>query len=252
MYLTGHRRKIVSIIPLNKMYEYRNWIASCSTGLNIKLWDLSQIPKMLNNEKVKEKKDDNEPKEMNLENNNNEDNNNNKNSALIFEPIQGPEIKHSIKGHVKSLKCLYQLNEGTLISSASDKKLKFWDLEKKICIKTLDDVCISSSNSICELGNNRIVVVCFNVIKIINFDTLIVENELRAHEIWINCLNITPDGLLFSGDSEGVFVLWEICGEGKKIYSTKKESAIKTIDLLGNDKISVGLLNSCVDVIKYK
>ena len=252
MYLTGHRRKIVSIIPLNKMYEYRNWIASCSTGLNIKLWDLSQIPKMLNNEKVKEKKDDNEPKEMNLENNNNEDNNNNKNSALIFEPIQGPEIKHSIKGHVKSLKCLYQLNEGTLISSASDKKLKFWDLEKKICIKTLDDVCISSSNSICELGNNRIVVGCFNVIKIINFDTLIVENELRAHEIWINCLNITPDGLLFSGDSEGVFVLWEICGEGKKIYSEKKESAIKSIDLLGNNKIAIGLVNSCMDIIKYK
>ena len=75
---------------------------------------------------------------------------------------------------------------------------------------------------------------------------------MRAHEIWINCLSITSDGLLFSGDSEGMLILWEICGEGKKIYSTKKESAIKTIDLLGNDKISVGLLNSCVDIIKYK
>ena len=125
-------------------------------------------------------------------------------------------------------------------------------MEKKTCIKTLDDVCVSSSNAICELGNNRIVVGCFDVIKIINFETLIIENELRAHDIWINCLSITPDGLLFSGDSEGVLVFWEISGEGKKIFSTKKESAIKTIDLLGNDKIAVGMLNSCVDIIKYK
>ena len=241
MYLSGHKRKIVSIISLNKMYEFKNWIASCSTGLNIKLWDLSEIPNLLsNNNKTDNNKDTSS------------DNNNIITNTNIAEPIQGPEIKYSIKGHIKSLKCLYQLNDGTLITSASDKKLKFWDLEKKICIKTLDDVFISSSNAICELGNNRIVVGCFDVIKIINFDTLIIENELKAHEIWINCLSITPDGLLFSGDSEGVLILWEICGEGKKIYSTKKESAIKTIDLLGNNKITVGLLNSCLDVIKYK
>ena len=242
MYLSGHKRKIVSIISLNKMYEFKNWIASCSTGLNIKLWDLSEIPNLLsnNNNKTDSNKDTSS------------DNNNIITNTNIAEPIQGPEIKYSIKGHIKSLKCLYQLNDGTLITSASDKKLKFWDLEKKICIKTLDDVFISSSNAICELGNNRIVVGCFDVIKIINFDTLIIENELKAHEIWINCLSITPDGLLFSGDSEGVLILWEICGEGKKIYSTKKESAIKTIDLLGNNKITVGLLNSCLDVIKYK
>ena len=242
MYLSGHKRKIVSIISLNKMYEFKNWIASCSTGLNIKLWDLSEIPNLLsnNNNKIDSNKDTSS------------DNNNIITNTIIAEPIQGPEIKYSIKGHIKSLKCLYQLNDGTLITSASDKKLKFWDLEKKICIKTLDDVFISSSNAICELGNNRIVVGCFDVIKIINFDTLIIENELKAHEIWINCLSITPDGLLFSGDSEGVLILWEICGEGKKIYSTKKESAIKTIDLLGNNKITVGLLNSCLDVIKYK
>ena len=242
MYLSGHKRKIVSIISLNKMYEFKNWIASCSTGLNIKLWDLSEIPNLLsnNNNKTDSNKDTSS------------DNNNIISNTNIVEPLQGPEIKYSIKGHIKSLKCLYQLNDGTLITSASDKKLKFWDLEKKICIKTLDDVFISSSNAICELGNNRIVVGCFDVIKIINFDTLIIENELKAHEIWINCLSITPDGLLFSGDSEGVLILWEICGEGKKIYSTKKESAIKTIDLLGNNKITVGLLNSCLDVIKYK
>ena len=241
MYLSGHKRKIVSIISLNKMYEFKNWIASCSTGLNIKLWDLSEIPNLLsNNNKTDNSKDTSS------------DNNNIITNTNIAEPIKGPEIKYSIKGHIKSLKCLYQLNDGTLITSASDKKLKFWDLEKKICIKTLDDVFISSSNAICELGNNRIVVGCFDVIKIINFDTLIIENELKAHEIWINCLSITPDGLLFSGDSEGVLILWEICGEGKKIYSTKKESAIKTIDLLGNNKITVGLLNSCLDVIKYK
>ena len=241
MFLSGHKRKIVSIIPLNKLYEYKNWIASCSTGLNIKLWDLSEIPNLLSN-------NINNNKEPNPDNiNNNIDTNNNS-----IELIQGPEIKYSIKAHIKSLKCLYQLNDGTLISSASDKKLKFWNLEKKTCIKTLDDVCVSSSNAICELGNNRIVVGCFDVIKIINFETLIIENELRAHDIWINCLSITPDGLLFSGDSEGVLVFWEISGEGKKIFSTKKESAIKTIDLLGNDKIAVGMLNSCVDIIKYK
>ena len=242
MYLSGHKRKIVSIIPLNKMYEYKNWIASCSTGLNIKLWDLSEIPNLLSNTNINNNK---EPNPDNI--NNNIDTNNN-----AIELIQGPEIKYSIKAHIKSLKCLYQLNDGTLISSASDKKLKFWNLEKKTCIKTLDDVCVSSSNAICELGNNRIVVGCFDVIKIINFETLIIENELRAHDIWINCLSITPDGLLFSGDSEGVLVFWEISGEGKKIFSTKKESAIKTIDLLGNDKIAVGMLNSCVDIIKYK
>ena len=36
MYLIGHKRRIVSIISLNKLDEYKNWIASCSTGLNIK------------------------------------------------------------------------------------------------------------------------------------------------------------------------------------------------------------------------
>ena len=224
MYLQGHKRKIVNIISLNKIYEYKNWIASCSTGLNIKLWDLSEIQNILNN--------------------------NSNNNTL--EPIKGPEITFSIKGHIKSIKCLFQMNDGTLVSSASDKKLKFWDVDKKVCIKTMDDVCISSTNSICELDNNRIVVGCFDVIKIINVNTLIVENELKAHEVWINCLCITPDGLLFSGDSEGILVLWEISGEGKKIYSEKKDSAIKTIDLLNEDKIIVGLLNSCVDILKYE
>ena len=238
MYLSGHKRKIVNIISLNKMYEYKNWIASCSTGLNIKLWDLSEITNLLQKNSNKDNKEENQES-------------NNINNAVL-EPIQGPEIRYSIKAHVKSLKSLYQLNDGTLISSANDKKLKFWNLEKRSCIKTFNDICVSSSNAICELGNNRIVVGCFDVIKIINYDTLIIENELRAHELWINCLSITPDGLLFSGDSEGMLIFWEICGEGKKIFSTKKESAIKTIDLFGNDKIVIGMLNSCVDVIKYK
>ena len=227
MYLSGHKRKIVNIISLNKIYEYKNWIASCSTGLNIKLWDLSEMQNILSNESI----------------------NSNNNTS---EPIKGPEIAFSMKGHIKSLKCLYQMNDGTLISSASDKKLKFWDVDKKICIKTFDGVCASSANSICEIDNNRIIIGCFNVIKIINVNNLIVENELNAHEVWINCLCITSDGLLFSGDSEGILILWEISGEGKKIYSEKKESAIKSIDLLCENKIIVGLLNSCVDILKYK
>ena len=223
MYLSGHKRKIVTIISLNKIFQYKNWIASCSTGLNIKLWDLSEIGKYL--------KDSND-----------------KNA----EPIKGPEITYSIKGHIKSIKCLFQMSDGTLISNASDKKLKFWDIDKKICIKTMDDILVSSTFSICELDNNRIVLGCFDVIKIINVNTLIIENELKAHEVYINCLCITPDGLLFSGDSEGILVLWELSAEGKKIYSEKKESAIKTIDLLNEDTIIVGLLNSCVDIFKYK
>ena len=227
MYLSGHKRKIVNIISLNKIYEYKNWIASCSTGLNIKLWDLSEMQNILSNESI----------------------NSNNNTS---EPIKGPEIAFSMRGHIKSLKCLYQMNDGTLISSASDKKLKFWDVDKKMCIKTFDGVCASSANSICEIDNNRIIVGCFNVIKIINVNNLIVENELNAHEVWINCLCITSDGLLFSGDSEGILILWEISGEGKKIYSEKKESAIKSIDLLCENKIIVGLLNSCVDILKYK
>ena len=144
------------------------------------------------------------------------------------------------------------MNDGTLISGASDKKLKFWDVDKKVCIKTLNDICVSSADSICELDNNRIVVGCFDVIKIINVNTLIVENELKAHEVWINCLRITSEGLLFSGDSEGILVLWELAGEGKKIYTEKKESAIKTIDLLNEDKIIIGMLDSCIDILKYK
>ncbi len=231
MYLSGHKRKIVSIISLNKIYEYKNWIASCSNGLNIKLWDLSEMQNMLNY--------------SNINNTNNTNNNN-------VEAIKGPEITFSIKGHIKGLKCLYQMNDGTLISGANDKKLKFWDIDKKICIKTLDDICVSSAYSICELDNNRIVVGCFNVIKIINVNTLIIENELNAHEVWINCLCKTSDGLLFSGDSEGLLVLWELSGEGKKIYTEKKDSAIKTIDLLSEDKIIVGLINSQVDILKYK
>ena len=231
MYLSGHKRKIVSIISLNKIYEYKNWIASCSNGLNIKLWDLSEMQNMLNY--------------SNINNTNNTNNNN-------VEAVKGPEIAFSIKGHIKGLKCLYQMNDGTLISSANDKKLKFWDVDKKVCIKTLDDIYVSSAYSICELDNNRIVVGCFDVIKIINVNTLIIENELNAHEVWINCLCKTSDGLLFSGDSEGILVLWELSGEGKKIYTEKKDSAIKTIDLLSEDKIIVGLINSQVDILKYK
>ena len=227
MYLSGHKRKIVSIISLSKIYEYKNWIATCSNGLNIKIWDLSDIQKMVNDAYIS---------------------NENKND---LEAIKGPDIAFSIKGHIKSLKCLYQMNDGTLISSSSDKKLKFWDVDKKICIKTLDDICVSSANSICELDNNRIVVGCFDVIRIINVNTLIIENELNAHEVWINCLCKTTDGLLFSGDSEGILVLWEISGEGKKIYTEKKESAIKTIDLLTEDKIIVGLINSQVDILIF-
>ena len=229
MYLSGHKRKIVSIISLNKIYEYKNWIASCSNGLNIKLWDLSEMQNMLNYSNI-----------TNTNNNNN------------VEAVKGPEIAFSIKGHIKSLKCLYQMNDGTLISNANDKKLKFWDVDKKVCIKTLDNVCVSSAYSICELDNNRIVVGCFDVIKIINVNTLIIENELNCHEVYINCLCKTSDGLLFSGDSEGILVLWELSGEGKKIYSEKKDSAIKTIDLLSEDKIIVGLINSQVDILKYK
>ena len=229
MYLSGHKRRIVSIISLNKIYEYKNWIASCSTGLNIKLWDLSEMQNILSS------------------------NSNNPNSTSSnLESIKGPEITFSIKGHIKSIKCLYQMNDGILISGASDKKLKFWDIDKKVCIKTINDICISSADSICEMDNKRIVVGCFDVIKIINVNTLIIENELKAHEVWINCLRITFDGLLFSGDSEGMLVLWEVSGEGKKIYTEKKESAIKTIDLLSEDKIIVGMLNSSVDILKYK
>ena len=76
MYLSGHKRKIVSIISLNKIYEYKNWIASCSTGLNVKLWDLSEFKNFLNNSNIS-------------------NNSNNNNSS---EPIKGPKITFSIKG----------------------------------------------------------------------------------------------------------------------------------------------------------
>ena len=177
MYLSGHKRKIVNIISLNKIYEYKNWLASCSIGLNIKLWDLSELQSILNISNI-----------TNISNDN------------ISEPNKGPKITFSIKWHIKTLKRLYQMNDGTLISNVSDKKLKFWDIDKKVCIKTLDDISVSSQNFICEIDNNRIVVEWFEVIKIINVNTLIIENELKAHEDFINCLCIRADGLLFSGD----------------------------------------------------
>ena len=234
MYLIGHKRRIVSIISLNKLDEYKNWIASCSTGLNIKLWDLSEIKNPMrftaspNTPKLKVS------------------------DSLSQKGIKGPEITYSMKGHLKSLKCLFQMRDGILVSSANDKKLKFWDIPKKTCIKSIDYVCATANQSICELDNKRLIVGCFGSIKIINVNNSTIENELNEHEVWINCLCLTKDGILFSGDSEGVLILWDVSGEVKKITSFKKDIALKSIDLLNDNKMIIGLLDSTVEIIKYK
>lgn len=235
MYLVGHKRRIVSIISLNQLDEYKNWIASCSTGLNIKLWDLSEMKNP-----IQFTASPNTPKLKTMD------------SPSFQKGIRGPEITYSIKAHLKSLKCLFQMRDGTMVSSANDKKLKFWDISKKACIKSIDNVCTTTNQSICELDNKRLIVGCFGSIKIINVNKSIIETELNEHEVWVNCLCLTRDGLLFSGDSEGLLILWDISGEGKKISSFKKDIALKSIDILNENKIIIGLLDSTIEIVKYK
>ena len=219
LYLSSHNHKIQGIIPLNKMKDYKNWIASCSTGTSIKLWDLSDIQSFITNSN---------------------------------DPVKGPDISYTIKAHMKTIKCLYQMNDGILISNSSDKKLKFWDMDQKICIKEMNDIVLSSFNSICELDNNRIIVGCFDVIKIININNLVVENELMEHETCISCLNMNETGLLFSGDFDGNVFVFEVTGDCRKILSEKRDSAIKLIKIFNDDKIILGMQNYCLDIINYK
>jgi WD40 repeat protein len=115
----------------------------------------------------------------------------------------------TLKGHTDEIRSLALLSDGILVSSSRDYTIKFWDIEKKVCIRTLKEH-RHFVGSLAPLPDGLLASGSDDLsIKIWDTKTgKCLRTLIEAHKDAVNALVLLPDGRLASGSHDDIIKLW--------------------------------------------
>ena len=100
------------------------------------------------------------------------------------------------------------LENGHLISSSSDNKLKVWNPADGVCLKTID--LTDSALNFQVLSGNRVACESENQIKIWNLTDDRCIQTLKGHTNSIQCILVLPDETIMSGSHDKTIKMWNL------------------------------------------
>ena len=170
----------------------------------------------------------------------------------LFNAITCKLIK-TLEDHTGWITCLVLLNDGTLVSSSTDRTIKLWNILTGNVIKTLANGHNHWINCLTVLNNGILVSGSLDkTIKLWNTHTGEVIKTLQGHTGWITCLNVLPNNnssynVLVSCSEDNTIKLWNT-NNGQLIKTLKEEEPILSLLILNDNKIMTGHKNDKIKI----
>ena len=172
----------------------------------------------------------------------------------LFNAITCKQIK-ILEEHTGWITCLVSLNDGTLVSSSTDRTIKLWNISTGNVIKTLINGHNHWINCLTVLNNGILVSGSLDkTIKLWNTHTGEVIQTLHGHTGWITCLNVLPNSssssnnVLVSCSEDNTIRLWNT-NNGQLIKTLKEEEeSILSLLVLNDNKIITGHKNDKIKI----
>jgi len=155
----------------------------------------------------------------------------NKSDISVFDVLAN-SYKRSLKGHSGVIYCL-QLHEGNLLSGSGDGTVKFWDIEKAQCLKTIE--AHPSSGVLCLQSDANYLVTgaTDTTIRVWNSSSGTLLHTLSGHSGSVWSIQFDREmKIILSGSEDRSLRLWNLetgalvsSVEGKKwlfMYATKR------------------------------
>ena len=195
---------------------------------------------------------------FNIYNNNNininvyqtKNNNINKKNKEIYKCIR------TIEGHKEKIVSMIQLSNGLVATGSYDCKIKIWDIENNICIRSINEngfifSLLEMEPNYILSGTNKNTIQLHNI----NSTSNINENEnifsFKGHDLWVNCLVKCNSQYFSSGSNDAEIKIWDY--NGKSLYRTLKghDDCVLAMALLKNGKLCSGSADLCIKIWEW-
>lgn len=146
--------------------------------------------------------------------------------------------------HDKAVLCLNRSEDGTvLISGGSDKKVKLYDIDKKIITATLSEfsssvwaVVISKNNKYFAAGDGN------SIITVWDFNTKQVTNILTGHTKRVSHLEFnSSETLIISSSNDSTIRIWNLIEDKNEIILTGHTDWIKSFKITNDEKFIISI-----------
>ena len=175
--------------------------------------------------------------------------NSNSISSKIYKCIK------TIEGHKEKIVSMIELSNGLVATGSYDCKIKIWDMESFVCIKTINEngfifCLLEMEPNFILSGTNK------NTIQLFNLNSPSNINEklftFIGHDLWVNCLVKCNSQFFSSGSNDAEIKIWDYYK--KSLYKTLKghEDCILSMTLLKNEKLCSGSADLTIKIWDWK
>ena len=151
----------------------------------------------------------------------------------------------SLMGHTNTINALIQLDNGFLISGASDSSIKVWNISTWNIITSLKTA--SPVFTLAQVSSDCIAASLYTspyAIQIWNITSLRLVKNLTAHTNYVLALVTLPDSKIASGANDGTVLIWNIANGSFINNLTGNVNQIRSLILLQNGLIAAGSYSS--------
>ena len=161
----------------------------------------------------------------------------------------------TIEGHQEKIVSMIELSNGFIATGSYDCKIKIWDLEKSLCINTINE----SGYIFCLLEMEQNIILSGtsnNTIQLFNINSHENKNKniysFKGHDLWINCLVKCNSQYFASGSNDATIKIWDY--EKKSLFKTIKghEECILTLILLKNGNLCSGSADLSIKIWDWR
>ena len=161
----------------------------------------------------------------------------------------------TIEAHQEKIASIIELSNGLIATGSYDCRIKIWDLEKSLCIKTINEngyifCLLEMEQNMILSGTNK------NTIQLYNLNSPTNTNEnifsFKGHDLWVNCLVKCNSQFFASGSNDSEIKIWDY--EKKSLYKTLKghEECVLSMILLNNEKLCSGSADLSIKIWDWR
>ena len=193
---------------------------------------------------------------FNIYNNNTNTNINsyqNKNNNLENNNKEMYKCIKTIEGHQEKIVSMIELSCGLIATGSYDCKIKIWDLENNLCIKTINE----NGYIFCLLEMEKNMLLCgTNNNSIQLYDIISTSNDMifsfRGHDLWVNCLIKCDSQFFASGSNDAEIRIWDY--NNKSLYKVIRghDDCILSMILLKNGKLCSGSADLTIKIWDWR
>jgi WD40 repeat protein len=164
----------------------------------------------------------------------------------ILKPTTGESIQKYTK-HTKTINCLDQIDEDTLVSGSNDNTVHIWEISSGKNLFTIDVA--DSVFSVKSLPNGLIACGLYNgKINIYEYSTSYLVKTLVGHSDRIRSIEILNEQFMVSGSEDKKVIIWDLYSYSIKYTLSQHENGIWCVKRLSSNLMASADLKGLIIV----